>query len=54
MSERELAREFVRRRLGDEGEHRLRMADASVGLDATNEEADAARQRAVDPWERDL
>ena len=48
------AREFVRRRLGDEGEHRLRMADTSVGLDATNEEADAARQRAVDPCERDL
>ena len=44
----DLAREFMRRQLGDDWEHRLRMADAIVGSDATTEEADAAQQRAID------
>ena len=38
----DLARDFMRRQLGDDWEHRLRMADAIVGPDATTEEADAA------------
>ena len=36
MTERDLAREFMRRRLGDDWEHRLRMANAIVGPDTFN------------------
>ncbi|HUP76903.1 MAG TPA: hypothetical protein VM282_27970 [Acidimicrobiales bacterium] len=44
----DLAREFMRQRLGDDWEHRLRMDGAIVAPDATNEEADAAQQRAIE------
>ena len=40
-------REFFRRRLGDDWEIRLILANAIAGPDATDEEVYAAQQRAV-------
>ena len=48
MSEVDEARAFMQRRLGAHWELRLAQADAMPGSDATNEEVDAAQQRAIE------
>ncbi len=48
MSEVDEARAFMRRRLGADWELRLTQADALPGPGATNEEVDAAQQRAIE------
>ena len=47
-SEPDEARAFMRRRLGADWELRLAQADAMLRPDASNEEVDAAQQRAID------
>ena len=42
------ARAYLRQQLGVDWDRRLEQADAIVRGDATNEEVDAAQQRAVD------
>jgi hypothetical protein len=48
VTERGKAVLFMRRRLGDDWEELLHSGSAIPGPDATNEETEAARQRAVD------